>query len=171
MKVIFLLLFTFYSCICFSQSDLKLTKQQTDEFQTYFLQKFIKNYRGRLDTLGIMGFTYAKFKIDNFKSFQEISVIKGTHYELTNWIKEILYNADSLLSKIERNTWVIVPFSFSLEKNGRAEKVSLSEDYVIQFFSLPKSQKITDKFIFLPVINLETPCDDNNTWGRMKLYR
>ncbi len=170
MKYSIPLILLFSSTISLAQDNYTLPVVKGKVFPVFIEEAFRNNFNNKLDTLGLNGFCWVKFKVGTDSSLQKMEISPGTHPILSKFIKEILLTTNGLWEFRTDIEWFILPIRYTLQKNGKTKNVNV-DPYELEAFLLEENGLNKQlQYTFLPIQEFVSPFDRNNSW-KMKITK
>lgn len=164
-------IFLFCCTVSFCQLQYKLPAIKEKPFPVYIEDAFRNNFTKRLDTIGLNGFCWIKFKVDVSGNLQRIEISPGTHPVLSAFIKETLLTTNGLWEFKAGIEWLVLPFRYTLQKNGKTEQATIDPYQLEEFLPGENGMYKEMQYTFLPVQEFESPFDGEKNFKRMKLQQ
>ncbi len=140
-------------------------------FSLFWDNAFRQQFHQGLDTLGVHGVAWLKFMVTKKGTLSSAEVSPGIPPMLADFLLRTLKLTDSSWAGYASPSWYVLPVRFTLQHKGIARPVNYDSGLLSDFFSPSyKEQKITSR-IFLPVQEMISPFDENNSVQKMKVIR
>ncbi len=167
-KIITIALILFTGNICFSQNSYTTPNVNGLSFPLFLDKAVRSSFDSKLSDLGIDGSCWIKFKISPSGNIKELEISPGTDSSLTAVLKEAVLHSDGLWTFRNEKEWLILPFRYTLQKEGKTETVALNSNELNSFFSEEANSQIT--WTFLPVQEFVSPFD-RGTGTKLKIKK
>lgn len=169
MKFTIVLLLLLSCCVARGQHNQSSPLVKGKSTPVYFDSSISILIKNRLDTLGISGFCWIKFKISPEGKIHQLEISPGTHPMLTGFLTETINKTSGDWSGIPAADWFILPVRYSLQKEGKSQASHVDPFQLDQFLLKNNNPGKPATFIFLPVVEYTSPFDGNYNFKKMKL--
>jgi hypothetical protein len=146
-----------YSNLVLSQENFQLPNVNGIAFSSYFEKYFRDNFDKRLSTLGIDGVCWIKFKILENGKLSQLEISPNTNDTLYTFLLELMNTTNGLWKNNIEYQWIILPFKYSLQNNGKTKTTYLNPYDMNLFLSDTNNSNCT--YIYLPVQEYISPFD------------
>ncbi len=159
MKYLFLLILCVCTKICFSQNHYSLPTINGKPLSLFIDESFRKSYYKNLDTIGVHGFCWVKFKVSPNGLLKDLEVSPNTPPAFSSFLKSTIEATSGFWTFKEVSEWFVLPFRFTLQKNGDSKNNLVDADQLEIFLIGNESKKERHSFIFLELQELNSPFD------------
>lgn len=134
------------NAVCLSQDQYKMPNVDGLSFPLFFDKSLRNNFANKLDTLGIDGSCWLKFKISSTGSIKQLEISPGTDSSLSGVLKQIILYSDGLWSFRNENEWFIILFKYTLQKKGKTNSIVLDSNELNNLFIKEGDSQLTYTF-------------------------
>lgn len=135
-KLIIGLFAIFTGSFCFCQNSYSMPYINGQPFAVFFDSVIRKNFHPELDTLGVHGSCWIKFTIASDGKPIQLELSPGTPSQLEKEIRKAISITNGLWHYQDLNEWFIIPFQFTLQRNGKTKPLFIDSYSLFGFFSL-----------------------------------
>lgn len=171
MKHNIIFVFLLCSLASYGQPTYKLPAINGKTLPVFIEDAFRSNFTNRLDTIGLYGFCWAKFKVDVAGNLQHLEISPCTHPVLSAFIKETLMETNGLWDFKKGIEWLLLPFRYTLEKNGKTTQASIDAYQLETFLMVENGMNKELNYTFLPIQEFVSPFDGGNNFKKIKLQQ
>jgi hypothetical protein len=143
--------------VCISQTTYKMPVINGISFPEFLEKNLRDKFDTNLDTLGIDGLSWIKFKILPNGSFEQLEISPNTNQALLILLKEIMLKSNGQWTFRKENEWFIIPLKYTLQKNGNTKTVFINPYDMNAFFS--DNLNAQTIYTFLPLQEYVSPFD------------
>jgi hypothetical protein len=169
MKYLFLSFVIFFTTSASSQISYALPDIENKPFPVFWENAIRNNFTNRLGTVGATGVCWIKFRLEQENTPVNIRVSPGTPPALEQLIKEILATTAGQWVSRPQTHWLILPFRYTLQKNGKTDLITPDPFEMEVFFADQDGMNRPSTITLLPALEFESPFDGENNFKRMKL--
>ena len=163
--------FIICSLSTYAQHTSRLPNIAERSFPVFIHEAFRNNFNNRLDTIGLSGFCWVKFKVNTDGTFRNLEVSPGTPVVLSDFIKETLLFTNGLWKDRPTTEWLVLPVRYTLQKEGKADLITPDPFEMEVFFADQDGMNRPSTMTLLPALEFESPFDGENNFKRMKLQQ